>query len=101
MVNQQLCQMGLHCPYKKWGEGEELCTYPYIFIPDNEEDMTFGFPEDGDCPLLKWDSELYDLVYVYQNSDKVRDLISDEKKRLDEEDRKLIMELHKDVFGDD
>ena len=53
---QQLCQMGFHCPYKKWGEGEELCTYPYIFIPDNEEDMTFGFPEDGDCPLLKWDS---------------------------------------------
>lgn len=101
MVNQQLCQMGFHCPYKKWGEGEELCTYPYIVITENEEDMTFGFPEDGDCPLLKWDSELYDLLYVYQNSDKVRDLISEEKKRLDEEDRKLIMELHKEVFGDE
>ena len=98
---QQLCQMGFHCPYKKWADGEELCTYPYIVITENEVDRTFGFPEEGDCPLLKWDSELYDLVDTYQQSDKVRDLVATEKARLDEENRKLIMQLHKEVFGDD
>ena len=101
LTMKQICQMGFSCPYKRWAEGDELCIYPYIFIPEDNEDMTFGFPEDGDCPLLKWDSELYDLLYVYQNSEKVKDLTSDEKKRLDEEDRKIIMQLHKDVFGDD
>lgn len=82
----QLCQMGFRCPYNKWADGEELCTYPYIIITENEVDRTFGFPEDGDCALLSPLSVLDKLVFTYDMSETVKQVIEDEYHRLIEED---------------
>ena len=56
---EQACQTGFRCPYRRISEdGDDLCVYPYIRITENEEDNTFGFPDEGDCPLLEPHSEL-------------------------------------------
>ncbi len=58
-MTEQICQLGFHCPYHRYNdEGDGLCIYPYITITENEENETFGFPEEMDCPLLSLDSEL-------------------------------------------
>lgn len=58
MTFKQVCQLGFNCPYHRFSEGDELCIYPYIQITEKEEEETFGFPEEGDCPLLEFDSPL-------------------------------------------
>lgn len=59
MTFEQICQLGFKCPYYRISEdGEPICIYPYIRITENEEDETFNFPEEQDCPLLEPDSPL-------------------------------------------
>ena len=59
MTSEQICQLGFRCPYHKYNnEGDGLCIYPNITITENEEDETFGFPEEMDCTLLEYDSPL-------------------------------------------
>lgn len=82
----QLCQMGFRCPYNKWADGEELCTYPYIVITENEVAMTFGFPEEGDCALISPCSELDTLLFTYNLSETVKQVVEDEYHNLIEED---------------
>ena len=56
------CEMGFRCPYKGHSEDyETLCTYPYIErILD--EDTTFGFPSEMDCPLIEYDSDIEKII---------------------------------------
>lgn len=59
MTFKQVCQLGFRCPYHRISEdGDEICIYPYIRITENEEDETFGFPEEMDCPLTECGSVL-------------------------------------------
>lgn len=59
MTFKQICQLGFNCPYYRiTEEGDEVCIYPYIRITEREEDETFGFPEESDCPLMDGDSPL-------------------------------------------
>ena len=59
MTFEQICQLGFNCPYYRISEdGDGICIYPYIRITELEENETFGFPEESDCPLLDWDSPL-------------------------------------------
>ena len=58
MTDKQICQLGFNCPYHRYSEGYEICIYPYIQITEKEEDETFGFPDEMDCPLLEFDSPL-------------------------------------------
>lgn len=58
-MTEQICQLGFCCPYHRYNdEGDGLCIYPHIIITENEENETFGFPEEIDCPLVTLDSEL-------------------------------------------
>ena len=98
----QPCQLGFECPYHHVSEeGDEICTYPYIRITQNEESETFGFPDEQDCPLLDWTSDLYRLMYAYEMSDKVRAVVDEESIRLEEENHKVLDQLIDDVFGDE
>lgn len=91
------CQMGLKCPFKHYSdEDEELCTYPYL-VPD--EDQTYGFPEECDCGMLDYDTELYDIISVMEESDELKELYKKEKARLDEEHRKETTRLFNELFG--
>lgn len=95
---KQACQMGFNCPYFRIGEeGDEICIYPYIRITEQEECETFGFPDEGECPLLKWKSELYEVMLAYQESDKVKEAVKEEIKRLNEETSELIRKVTKDL----
>lgn len=59
MTFKQICQLGFNCPYYRISEdGDDVCIYPYIRITEREEDETFGFPEESDCPLMDWESPL-------------------------------------------
>ena len=70
MTCKQMCQLGFRCPYHKWnGEGDELCIYPYITITENEENETFGFPDEQDCPLLVSDSPLDNWRMDYEEGE--------------------------------
>ncbi len=95
---RQLCQMGFNCPYFRISEeGDEICVYPYIRITENEESETFGFPDEGECPLLGWKSELYEMILAYQESEKVRETVTAESERIrkesEEEVKRLIDEI--------
>lgn len=95
---KQPCQCGLKCPYHHLScDGDMICTYPYI-RPD--DDMEFGCPEDGDCGLMDFDSELYDILRACDGSEKVRDLIRRENARLDIEDQKALEKMFDELFPD-
>lgn len=67
MTTKQICQLGFRCPYHRYSEdGDEICIYPYIRITEREEDETFGFPEESDCPLMDYDSPLDDWRMSYE-----------------------------------
>lgn len=60
MTFKQICQLGFTCPYNRISEDGPICIYPYIRITELEENETFSFTEDMDCPLLDCDSPLAD-----------------------------------------
>lgn len=98
MMNKP-CQYGFKCPYIHINEDwDMLCTYPYIQILDDSE--SFGFPDEQDCALMDFDSELYKILDAYEYSQKVRDTIDEELAVKHKEDEELIKKLYKDVFGD-
>ncbi len=68
MTSRQICQLGFKCPYHKYSvDGDEICTYPYILITEREEDETFGFPEESDCPLMDYESPLENWRIKYED----------------------------------
>lgn len=59
MTFSQICELGFRCPYHRYDDdGDSVCIYPYIRITEKEEDEQFGFPDEMDCPLLEFGSEL-------------------------------------------
>ena len=72
-----------------------MCTYPYIHILD--ETKSFGFPDEGNCELMNYDSELYNILKAYEQSEKVQKTVDEElkiiNKKEEEEVHKLIDEL--------
>lgn len=67
MTLRQICQLGFNCPYfRRNDEGDDLCIYPYIRITEREETETFGFPDEGDCPLMDYESPLEEWRMGYE-----------------------------------
>ena len=67
MTSRQICQLGFECPYHRISEdGDEICIYPYIRITEREEDETFSFPEESDCPLMDYESPLENWRMNYE-----------------------------------
>lgn len=70
MTFKQICQLGFNCPYYRISdEGDEVCVYPYIRITEREEDETFGFPDESDCPLMDSDSPLEEWRMKYEEAE--------------------------------
>lgn len=68
MTFSQICQLGFKCPYCRISDdGDTICIYPYIRITELEEDETFGFPDEMDCPLLTPDSPLDKWRFDYED----------------------------------
>ena len=66
MTFKQICQLGFNCPYHRITEDGEICIYPFIRITEREEEETFGFTEEMDCPLLDCSSPLADWKWNYK-----------------------------------
>ena len=66
MTSKQICQLGFNCPYFRMNEGDDLCIYPFIRITEREEDETFGFPDESDCPLMDYESPLEKWRFEYE-----------------------------------
>ena len=97
---RQPCQYGFRCPYHHYSEdGEAICTYPYI--QPTEDDGTFGFPDEMDCALMEPESELEKILASYESSDTIQNKIDEEWERLEQENIEIVMELHRQVFGED
>ena len=65
MTFKQICQLGFECPYHRISEDGDICIYPYIRITEREEDETFNFPDESDCPLMDLDSPLEEWRLSY------------------------------------
>lgn len=52
------CEIGFDCPYRAHSdEDKDICTHPYI--PGyHDESETFGFVDEGGCPLVDYDSDM-------------------------------------------
>lgn len=92
------CEYGFKCPYMSGSdEGELICTYPKL--PEQiEEGETFGILSDTFCELQYDFGErvsLFDLIDIYEWSDQARAIIESEKRRMDEETRKIVEEIRK------
>lgn len=93
---RQVCQLGFNCPYHKHAdEGDEICVYPYIFItPNDAETLEFGFPEDMDCPLLEYNSEL-DTILTAEDCEGFDEVLDSFVKKKLEETEKIYQEIRK------
>lgn len=67
MTFRQICQLGFNCPYYRVSEeGDDICVYPFIRITEREENEQFGFPDEGDCPLMDYESPLEEWRMSYE-----------------------------------
>lgn len=97
---KQLCQRGFDCPYHRIAEGDDICIYPYIRITENEESDTFGFPDEGDCPLLDWKSDLYKILTVFEESEEARKYLESEYARIESDNNEKLKKMIDEVLGD-
>lgn len=66
MTFKQICQLGFECPYHRINEDGDICIYPFIRITEREEDETFSFPDEQDCPLMDLESPLENWRLDYE-----------------------------------
>lgn len=79
------CILGLKCPYFRMSEDcLPICTYPRI--PDQiaeDDETTYGIVDEGDdCELVEYGSDLYNLIFAFENSDVVQDTVTKENEKI-------------------
>ena len=90
MINlRQLCQIGFKCPYYGCDEdGDEVCLHPYTRENCPEDEQFYLIDDTGDCPLLEFESELYDVLCAYHyDREKLMEFSKIQNLRWDRESR--------------